>query len=110
AFGSLSGDFQITDVDPNNIFSFTEIDSDSDGLIDILRVNVGVTVTQQGGTYRIEGLLVNALGEPVAWSISDGQSLAVGTRTMTLDFDGKMLFDQLPVGSASESFKLVAIR
>ena len=48
-------------------------------------------------------------GTEVAWAVSDPQALALGTKTMTFEFDGKMLYDQLPL-TGSRAFKLVAVK
>ena len=48
-------------------------------------------------------------GTEVAWAVSNPKALALGTNTMTLEFDGKMLYDQLPL-TGSRAFKLVAVK
>ena len=82
-------------------FTFTPVDTNGNGKYDKLVANVAVTVTDAGtfraGNYRIEGLLVDEYGTEIAWSVSNPQALVVGTNTMTLEFDGKMLYDQLPL-------------
>ena len=67
-------------------------------------------VTDTGGNYRIEGLLVDDYGTEIAWAVSNPQALVVGTSTMTLEFDGKMLYDQLPLARATKALKLVAVK
>jgi hypothetical protein len=58
----------------------------------------------------MEGLLVNDQNTPVAWSVSDPQTLSVGTnQTLQMTFDGRMLFDQLPQ-TGSQKFSLVAVK
>ncbi len=95
-----SGDpslMQPEDVDPTGVYTITLVDTNGNALNDKLRVQVGVTVTESGGNYRIEGLLEDEYGKEIAWAVSEPQALVVGSQTMTLDFDGKMLYDQLPL-------------
>ena len=96
-------------VDPTGVYTIIPVDTNVNGLFDKLRVEVGVTVTESGGDYRIEGLLEDDHGTEIAWVVSDPQPLTIGNRTMTLDFDGKMLYDQLPLTGA-RAFKLVAVK
>jgi hypothetical protein len=113
SFGRTSVDdpalAQPLDVDPTGIYTITPVDTDANTLSDLLRVQIGVTVTGVGGNYRVEGLLEDEHGTEVAWAVSDPQPLLVGNQTMTLDFDGKMLYDQLPL-SGTRAFKLVAVK
>ena len=93
------------------MFSVAPVDTDSNGKYDQLVVTVDVDVTDQPGLYRIEGLLVDEAGTPIAWSVSDPQALVVGTdQQMLLAFDGTMLYDQLRVGSSTKTFSLVAVK
>ncbi len=100
---------QPVDVDPTGVYTITPVDTNGNGLYDKLRVEVGVTVTESGGNYRIEGLLEDDYGTEIAWAVSDPQTLTIGNQTMTLDFDGKMLYDQLPL-TGTRAFKLVAVK
>jgi hypothetical protein len=109
SIGASAGDMIIAGVDPAGTYTFNLVDTNGNGLNDILRVSVGVTVTNVGGVYRIEGLLVDDYGTEIAWAVSNPQALALGTNTMTLEFDGKMLYDQLPL-TGSRAFKLVAVK
>ena len=113
SFGSISIDdpslAQPLDVDPTGIYTITPVDTNENSLADILRVQVGVTVTGIGGDYRIEGLLEDNYGTEIAWAVSDPQPLSVGNQTMILDFDAKMLYDQLPL-TGTRAFKLVAVK
>ncbi len=107
-FGELSSENQLLGITPNT-FTFTPIDLNANGRYDLLRVNVGVTVTAPAGSYRIEGLLADEFGAPVAWAVSAPKTLVVGSQTMTLEFDGKALSDQLPL-TGSKAYKLVAVK
>jgi uncharacterized repeat protein (TIGR02543 family) len=109
SIGASTGGMIIAGVDPTGTYTFNLVDTNGNGLNDILRVLVGVTVTDSGGNYRIEGLLEDEYGTQVAWAVSAPQALSVGNGTMTLDFDGKMLYDQLPL-NGTRSWKLVAVK
>ena len=100
----------IEDITPGT-FTFTLVDTDipTDGQYDILRVIVNVIATD-AGDYRIEGLLVDEYGSDIAWSVSDLQHLNAGSQTMTLELNGKQLYDQLPVAPATKALKLVAVK
>ena len=75
-------------------------------VLDILRVNVDVTVTVNGGTYRIEGLLIDELGNPVAWSISNPQTLVLGTgQVMVPELDGKMILRPASASSGHQDLQ-----
>ena len=91
-------------------YTILPVDTDGNGKYDKLVVNVGVTVTNTLGYYRIEGLLEDEHDTPVAWSVSETQALVDGSQLMTLEFDGKMLYDQLPLANDPHSFKLIALR
>ena len=93
-------------------FTFIPLDTNSDGGYDKLRVEVKVIADQpdDNGDYRIEALLEDETGKEVAWAVSGNQPIVYGsTQTMTLEFDGKMLYDQLPL-TGSKSWKLVAVK
>ena len=96
-------------VNPAGSYTIIPVDTNGNGLYDILRVNVGVNVTGTGGNYRIEGLLRDDYGTEIAWTVSNPQALVVGSQTMTLEFDGKMLYDQLPL-TGGKALKLVAVK
>jgi len=101
------------DVTPGT-FTLSPVDTNGNGLYDKLRANVAVSVTDAGtfraGNYRIEGLLVDEYGTEIAWVVSNPQALVVGANTMTLEFDGKMLYDQLPLAPGAKALKLVAVK
>jgi hypothetical protein len=86
------------------------VDADGDGRYVQLVVTTGVTVDGSGGTYKIEGLLVDERNRPVAWGVSDPQTLGVGAQELTLSFDGALLYDHMLHEPASQSFKLVAVK
>ena len=73
-----------------------------------MTVDVTDAGTFRAGNYRIEGMLEDEFGKIVAYNVSDPQPLVIGTNTMTLEFDGKMIYDQLPL-TGSRSLKLVAV-
>jgi hypothetical protein len=68
-----------------------------------------VDVTDAGGDYRVEGLLVDEYGTPVAWSVSDLQTLGLGNQELVLTFDGRILYDHM-LFSGSQAFQLVAVK
>jgi peptidoglycan/xylan/chitin deacetylase (PgdA/CDA1 family) len=111
---SLSGnpdDVSAQTITPTNTFSVTPVDTNGNGLFDKLVVSAGVNVTDHGGAYRIEGLLVDEHGTPVAWSVSDPQTLNVGNnQQMSMEFDGKMIYDQLPIDLSAHTYKLIAVK
>ena len=95
-----------------NSFTITPLDTNGNGLYDKLRVNVSVIAdaTDDNGDYRIEALLEDEYGTEVAWAVSDGQPIVPSTtQTMTLEFDGKMIYDQLPL-TGGRALKLVAAK
>ena len=112
SFGSPEAN-GITGITPG-VFTITPVDNDipADGY-DILRVDVGVTLadTNDTGDYRIEALLEDNSGNMVAWAVSGNQHLVYGipNQKMNLEFNGKMLYDQLPL-AGTRSFKLVAVK
>ncbi len=97
-------------VTPEGAISLEEADADLDGLLDLLRFHVGVSVTEQGGGYRMEGLLVDEQGAPAAWAESGVQQLTPGSGEMLLEFDGRMLYDRLPLAPGTRRFQLVALK
>ncbi len=113
--GSGSG-YGTEDVNPDPTkYTFTPVDTNGNGKYDKLVVSVIVNVTDMGtfraGNYRIEAMLEDEFGTLVAYNVTSlpGQALVIGQNTMTLEFDGKMLYDQLPL-AGSRAFKLVAVR
>ena len=85
--------YQYTDFDPpvvafTDSFSDTGIDSDADGLYDLLRINVGLDV-HEAGTYTIIGELESSEAIAVA---SKTASLSTGSQSVDLDFDGQLIF------------------
>ena len=96
-------------VSPSGVFTSTTVDSDANGLFDQLIISAQVDVTD-AGDFRIEGLLVDEFGSPVAWSVSDPQSLVVGTQQLHLVFDGSLLYDHMLLPPASQSFTLIAVK
>ena len=97
------------DVTTIDSWEVVPTDTNGNGRFDKLVINVDVTVTGSAGTYRIEGLLEDAYGTEIAWSVSDPQALSLGSQTMALEFDGKMIYDQLPL-TGSRALKLVALK
>ncbi len=113
--GSGSG-YGTENVNPDpSSYTFTPVDTNGNGKYDKLVVSVIVNVTDEGtfraGNYRIEAMLEDEFGTLVAYNVTSlpGQALVIGQNTMTLEFDGKMLYDQLPL-AGSRAFKLVAVR
>jgi hypothetical protein len=100
----------ITTTTPiTNTFSFQLADSNVNNKYDQLIANVKVNVNQ-GGDYRIEGLLVDEQDKPAAWSTSGTQTLSVGqNRILKLVFDAGMLHFQLPL-TGSKTFKITAVK
>jgi hypothetical protein len=97
-------------ITPTNVFSVTPVDSNSNGKYEQLVINTQVNVTGSDGTYRIEGLLVDDRGIPAAWSVSNPQTLTVGSnRTLQMTFNTRMLIDQLPM-TGSQKFNLIAVK
>jgi hypothetical protein len=97
-------------IEPTNTFSVTPVDSNSNGKYDQLVINTQVNVTGSGGSFWIEGLLVDQLGIPAAWSVSGPQTLTVGSnRNLQMAFNTRMLFDVLPL-SGSQAFTLIAVK
>ena len=110
--GAISA-LKVLAVEPvANSFTITPVDTNGNGQYDMLRVNVSVKAdaTDDNGDYRIEALLEDEYGTEVAWAVSGGQPIVPSTtQTMTLEFDGKMLYDQLPL-TGGRALKLVAAK
>lgn len=93
-----------------NSFTVTPVDLNGNNRYEQLTVSASVNVTDQGGTYWIEGLLVDQRGLPVAWGVGSPQALAVGpNQTLQMTFDGRQLFDQLPL-TTGQKFTLIAVK
>jgi hypothetical protein len=105
-----AGDFSAMAVTSTLSFTSTVVDTDSNGKFDQLVITAGVKVTGAGGAYRIEGLLVDQNGAPVAWAVSDPQTLSVGNRQMQLAFDGKVIHDHMPFSPLTTTFKLIGVK
>jgi hypothetical protein len=96
-------------VTPPSTYTLTPVDSNGNGKYDQLVVSAKVDVTGTGGSYRIEGLLVDDRGLPAAWSVSDAQTLPVGpNQTLQLAFDARLLYEMPFAGS--QKFTLVAVK
>ncbi|OQY28247.1 MAG: hypothetical protein B6243_12280, partial [Anaerolineaceae bacterium 4572_5.2] len=92
-------------------FAITSNDTNGNGLIDELAVTVDVSVDPgDAGSYRIEGLLVDQNGKPVDWSVSNLQTLNAGSNTMTLPFDGRIIYDNMSPSAATQTFTLVGVK
>ena len=70
-------------------FTVAKVDSNANGVADLLRVAVSVT-TNVAGEFSLVGTLSDSLGNKV--SASTIVALQVGGVTVNLDFDGKALF------------------
>jgi outer membrane protein assembly factor BamB len=85
--------YQYTDFDPpvlafTDSFSDTGVDTNTDGLYDLLRINTGLDV-QEPGTYTLIGELEGSEAIAVA---SKRASLSTGSQSVDLDFDGESIF------------------
>jgi len=89
-------------------YSDAGIDTDGDGKYDQLRITASLTIEdgEGGQAYRIEGWLVDTHGALVAWAVSNSQVLNVGTHTMNLAFDGRMINEH----GVDGPFTLVALK
>jgi uncharacterized repeat protein (TIGR01451 family) len=105
-----TGGYSVMAVTATQTFASQTVDTDGDGRFDKLVFTAGVAVTDHGGDYRIEGLLEDSSGNPVAWSVSDPQPLSVGTGQLTLSFDGRIIHDHMPFSPITQTFKLVAVK
>jgi hypothetical protein len=107
--GSGSAVLAPQSITPTNLFTATPVDLNANGRYDQLNIAATVNVTT-GGSYWMEGLLIDDRSMPVSWSVSDPQTLTVGdNRTIEMTFDGRILFDQLPL-VGSQEFTLVAVK
>ena len=73
------------------IFTDTPKDEDGDGLYEALNITAQVEVGQPG-SYRFSAWLQDAAGNLFAWNISAPISLPVGIQTISLPFDGQVLY------------------
>ena len=97
-------------VTPTNTFTVTPVDTNTNGRYDQLVVGTKVDVTVQGGTYWMEGLLVDGKNLPAAWSVSNPQTLNVGpNQTIQMSFDTRILYDHLLL-AGSQNFRLIAVK
>ena len=85
--------YERTDFDPPDVafsgsFSDTGVDSGTDGLYDLLRISVGIDV-EKGDTYSVIGELEGSAAIAVA---RETASLAKGSHSVDLDFDGQSIF------------------
>jgi hypothetical protein len=94
-------------VVPPTAFTASTI-KNANGLIDQLVISTTINVTV-AGSYWMEGLLVDNYNRPVAWSGFTPKTLTTGSHALQMMFDGRMLFDHLPL-LGSQSFKLIAIK
>jgi hypothetical protein len=95
-------------VVPPTTFTATTSDTNANGRIDQLMISTTINVTT-AGSYWMEGLLVNIYNHPVAWSVGTPKPLSTGSQALQMMFDGRMLFDHLPL-LGSQSFKLIAVK
>ncbi len=100
-------------------FSIAPVDTNANGKYDklVLTTNVAVTNSVVAGGYKMEGVLEDENGKLVAWAISPFQVLKLDSdptaqlpQSLKLEFDGKMLFDQLPLDNSAHSFKLISLK
>jgi len=86
-------------------YSDSGVDLDSDGLYDLLRINVPVVI-DAAGQYRVEGWLGKAGGALIAWASSAPVTLTVGTHNLPLEYSG------LAIGAHSTDgpFTLTALK
>ena len=105
-----TGDVSVMAVTSTHAFSSTVVDTNGNGRYDQLVVMAGVNVTDHSGDYRIEGLLVDQYGTPVAWGVSDPQTLNVGYQEMRLAFDGRVLHGHMLLSPVTQTFKLIAVK
>jgi hypothetical protein len=88
--------FFVTGVDSTSAIAFTgkftdrAVDKNVNGLYDSLAIDVEVIATV-AGTYAMNGKLADANGNEIMWAALQGLSLPVGTSTITLLFDGKLI-------------------
>lgn len=81
-------DFEAPVVGLTASFSDTGVDTDADGLYDLLRIGVDLDV-QEGGTYTLIGELE---GSEILAVATKSASLSTGSQSVDLDFDGQLIF------------------
>ncbi len=89
-----TANYQYTDFDSPIVsltenFSDTVIDTDGDGLYNLLRFNVGLEV-QEAGTYTVMGSLDSS--ESTNGTVRHEVQLLTGSQNINLDFDGQQIF------------------
>ncbi len=99
--------YRATDFDPRLVefsesFSDTGVDTNTDGLYDLLWITLGLEV-QEAGTYTVTGELEGSEAIAVARTTA---SLSMGGQTVNLDFDGQLIFQHRQNGP----YKLKALR
>ena len=77
-FASLTGKYSDSGLDINH-----------DGLLEYLKIDVGVSIVYPG-EYSIHGFLYDGENKEVVWSV-DHRNLTYGDHTMQLAFDGKTI-------------------
>lgn len=70
-------------------FEDVGVDTDGDGLFNLLRINVGLNITT-AGNYRLVGILTDAGGNTQNFSAK--VAVNAGLNTVALDFDGEIIF------------------
>ena len=97
-------------ITPTNTFTAAPLDTNGNGAFDQLVISAGVDIADQGGTFWMEGLLVDSHGMPVAWSVGEPVTLGVGqNQTLQMTYDGRMLYDQMAL-AGSQVFSLTAVK
>jgi hypothetical protein len=88
--------FFVTGTDSTSSIAFTGkfvdriVDKNGNGLSDSLLVDIEVTAVV-AGTYSMNGRLADSRGNEIMWAALQNLSLPVGTSTITLPFDGKLI-------------------
>jgi hypothetical protein len=88
--------FFVTGTDSTSSIAFTGrfvdrvVDKNGNGLSDSLLVDIEVTAVV-AGTYSVNGRLADSRGNEIMWAALQNFSLPVGTSTITLPFDGKLI-------------------
>ncbi len=70
-------------------FSDIGIDTDGDGLYDLLQINVELDV-QEAGTYTVMGSLDSS--DSISGTVRQEVQLLTGSQSINLDFDGQQIF------------------
>ena len=122
--GNITLPDQGTGIQPSTVqptsYSITPVDTNGNGKFDKLVVTTRVAVTNSvvPAGYKIEGVLEDEHQKLVAWSWSGDQVLQLDSslppaqlpQKLTLEFDGKMLYDQLPLDNSAHVLKLIALK